>query len=105
MYDLDSVAYECWYDTAYGPCPRNRADEEKYYDGGGDVSDIVPYGLFKIAPWDFEKPHGQEDADSCGEQEGHLAGTQDGIASENADVDGQKGYKDCEGKEGKTCFE
>ena len=98
--DLDAVVDEGRDHTAHRPGARNPADEEEDERGAGDVGEVVSDGLLELFPGGLEEEGCEQHADAGRGEQGHLAGAQDGVAAENADVDGEQRDEDEDGDEG-----
>ena len=98
--DLNPVVDEGRDHAAHGPGARNRADEEEDERRAGDVRKVLADGLLEVLPGGLEKGRGEEDAHAGRGEQGHLARAQDGVAAENADVDGQQRNQDEDRNEG-----
>ena len=92
--NLDAVIDQGGDDSAHGPGTRNGTNHEKDDDGGSHLADIVPDGVLEDLPRGFKQPNAQPDANACPCQQGHLAGSQDGVAAEDADIESQQYYQD-----------
>ena len=92
--DLDAVIDEGRDDSADGPGTRNGTNHEEDDDGRGYLSDVVSDGILEDLPRRFKQPDTQPYADACCYQQDHLAGTQNGVAAENADIEPQQHHQD-----------
>ena len=82
MDNLHTIIYKGRDDAAYHPCTAQCTDNQQNDDGSGNSGNIIRNGEFVIFPGNPVKSYSYKYAESRSGQQGNLASSSQGIASE-----------------------
>ena len=98
--NLDPVIDESRDHAAHRPSAGDTADEEENEGGPGNVGEISADSFLEFLPRRLEEQRSKQHADAGRDEQRHLARAEDGVAAENADVDGEQRDQDEDGNQG-----
>ena len=98
--DFHAVVYHCRHNAAEHPAAGDGSDKEEDDNGGAYGADIVAHGAVDVLPWHLVANHGNAHGYTGGKEECGLAGSVDGVGTEQLDDKYLQRHKHHKGYEG-----